>query len=316
MKALVTGVGGFCGAHLVSRLRHERDIQIFGLDREVKPSSQLALDGYLQCDITQAAAVDSAIGSFKPDWVFHLAGLSGNSATASCIYTANLIGSVHLLDAIRHIVPGCQVLLVGSFAEYGFVELASLPVPEETACRPAGPYGVSKYAATLAGMDYARRLSMNVVIARPSNIIGSGVPPSLVVGAMLARAKDALKSSQPIMKVGDSDSERDFIAVTDAVDAYVRLLRAGVSGEIFNICSGRPYSIRRIAEILTGNSPRPIKFDFDPNLVPPSPVRCMYGSYKKAERTIGYRPSTSIEETLKAAWRAEMDMGMVCESQC
>jgi len=314
MKALVTGVGGFCGPHLIARLRRERNIEIIGLDRVPSPSSQSGLDRYSQCDITQAAEVDSAIGAFKPDWLFHLAGIAGNWGPAAGIYEVNVVGTAHVLDAVRRIAPECRILLSGSFAEYGGLDASSLPATEETVCRPIGAYGISKYAATLAGVDYARRLGVKVVIVRPSNIVGSGAPASLVVGAMLARAKDALNSSRPVLKVGDFESERDFIAVADAVDAYVRLIDAGVWGEIFNICSGKSYSIRRIAELLVANSARPIQLDFDRDLVPPSAIRCLYGSYEKAERAIGFRPSTSMEDALKAAWCAEM--GLVCESRC
>ncbi len=316
MKALVTGVAGFCGPHLVSRLRRARDIQVFGFDRMDEQPAKLDLDGYLQGDITEAAAISAAVKTSKPDCIFHLAGLSAAGASPACVYEVNLIGTVHLLEAVRREAPQCRVLLVGSFAEYGAIDASSLPVTEETPCRPIGPYGISKHAATLTGLDYSRRSGVRAVVARPANIIGAGVPPSLVVGAMLARAKQALNSSRPVMKVGDFDSERDFIGIADVVDAYVRVLEAGYYGEIFNICSGRPHSIRDVAEALLANAPRAVTLEFDADLVPPSPVRCVYGSYEKAERLIGFRPTASLEENLKAAWVAEMGPGLTCESRC
>jgi GDP-4-dehydro-6-deoxy-D-mannose reductase len=316
MKALVTGVGGFCGSHLVARMRQEAGLKILGLDRMANPPVQLTAGEYLQCDITEDAAIDSAIDSFRPDWIFHLAGLAGDSVIPAYIYEVNLIGTVRLLEAVRRSAPECRVLLVGSFAEYGCIDPSLLPVSEETACHPVGAYGISKYAATVTGMDYARRLGVKVIVARPSNIVGPGIPPSLVVGAMLARAKSALAGSRPVMKVGDFDSERDFIAAGDAVDAYVRLAQSGISGEIYNICSGRSYSIRHIAEILVANSSRPIKLEFDPELVRPSAIRRIFGNGKKAERAIGFRPSTPIEEALRAAWCAEIGKGATCESRC
>jgi GDP-4-dehydro-6-deoxy-D-mannose reductase len=316
MKALVTGVGGFCGSHLVARLRQEAGLEILGLDRMVNPPAQLGAGEYLKCDIAEDGAIDSAIESFKPDWIFHLAGLSGDSRSPACIYEVNVTGSVRLLEAVRRRVPECRVLLVGSFAEYGCVDPSLLPVSEETACRPVGAYGISKYAASLTGMDYARRLGLKVIVARPSNIVGSGIASSLVVGAMLVRAKVALASAHRVMKVGDFDSERDFIAATDAVDAYVRLVQSGISGEIFNICSGRSYSIKHIAELLVANSHRPITLQFDPELVRPSAIRRIFGSGDKAERAIGFRPSSPIEEALRAAWSAEIGTGATCESRC
>jgi GDP-4-dehydro-6-deoxy-D-mannose reductase len=314
MKALITGAGGFCGPHLVSRLRRESHIEICGLDRMASCPSYLSVDQYFQCDIARASEISSAISSFQPEWIFHLAGLAGGSAPDSRIYDVNLLGTIHLLEAVQRFVPRCRVLLIGSFAEYGAIDSQSLPVTEETPCHPIGAYGISKYAATLAGLDCARRAGLAVSVARPSNIVGAGVPASLVVGAMLARIKKAFASSHPLLKVGDFESERDFIGVTDAVDAYVRLMQSGVSGQIFNVCSGVPVSIRHVAELLVANSTRPVELDFDRNLVAPSAVRRMYGSYGKAERAFGFQPSTSMEEFLRSAWNAEL--GLVCESQC
>ena len=313
MKALVTGVGGFCGAHLVSRLRREPFMEIAGFDRKAAAAPELGLDGYYQGDVTDAAGVDSAVRSFAPDWLFHLAGVSGSVVPAPCMYTVNVTGTVHVLEAVRRNHPACRVGLIGSFAEYGPADPSSMPVTEETPCRPVGPYGITKYAATLTGIDYAKRYGLRVVVARPSNIVGPGVPESLVVGAMLGRAKKAFSSLRPVMKVGDFESERDFVDVSDVADAYVRLARSNVSGEVFNICSGRAYSIRRVAEMLIANSSRTITADFDPNLVPASVIRCLYGSHEKATKAIGFRPMTPLEESLKAAWCAEIETGVTCE---
>ncbi len=312
MKALITGVGGFCGTRLVSRLRTEGNVEIAGLDRMALPESEIVLERYFRADVTDGDAVESAIRAFGPDCVFHLAGISGSSVPTASIYQVNVMGAMHLLEAIRRNVPNCAVLLVGSSAEYGPVESADLPVREETRCQPVGAYGVSKYAATLIAIDYSRRFGLKVVIARPSNIVGPGVPQNLVVGALLVRAKQALASLDPLVKVGDFDSERDFVDVADVVDAYVRLIRSEARGEIFNICSGRAYSVKHVAETLLANSTRPISIEFDPQLVPPSAIRSFHCSYEKAERTIGFRPSISLAESLKACWLHEMGIGVEC----
>ena len=162
-------------------------------------------------------------------------------------------------------------------------------------------------------MDYAKRYGLKVVVARPSNIVGPGVPESLVVGAMLSRAKKAFSSIKPVFKVGDFESERDFVDVSDVTEAYVRLAQANLCGEVFNICSGRSYSIRRVAELLIANSSRSIALEFDPDLVPPSIIRSLYGSHEKATKAIGFRPATSLDLSLKAAWDAEIGAGVACE---
>jgi nucleoside-diphosphate-sugar epimerase len=128
---------------------------------------------------------------------------------------------------------------------------------------------------------------------------------------LIERAQGALAGSDPVVELGDFDSERDFVGVADVVDAYVRLVQAGFSGEIFNLSSGRAYPIRKVAEILLANSPRPIKLKLNADLIPASPIRSLYASYEKAAKAIGFRPVTSLEDALRAAWSSEMEVNVV-----
>ena len=313
MRVLITGVAGFCGPHLVKRLRQEGDVEIAGLDIAPAEVLRCGLDHYFQADICDRAAVASRVADFCPDSIFHLAGMSAGSPAMGAVCAVNVIGVLNVLEAVRQNAPDCRLLITGSAAEYGMVPVSSLPVTEEAPCRPAGAYGASKYAATLIVIDYVRRSEIKAVVVRPFNIIGSGIPATLVVGALMARAKEALASAgAPLIRVGDSDSERDFIAVSDAMDAYVRLLHAEPWGEVVNICSGRSWPIHRVAHALVANSPRSIHVVLDPDLFPPSPVRRIYGSNEKARRLIGFEPATSLEQALKTVWDSEMGMAAKC----
>jgi GDP-4-dehydro-6-deoxy-D-mannose reductase len=314
VKALITGVRGFCGSHLVRRLRQEQNVEVAGLDTAAAPLENMSLERYFQGDVRDSEAMAIAVRSFRPDWLFHLAGASALAGSEALIYEVNVTGTVHILEAVAVNAPDCSVLVLGSAAEYGPVEASALPIEEDAVCRPKGPYGISKYAATLASLDYSNRRGLKVVVARPFNIVGPGIPPTLVVGALIARAKRALLASDPVVKIGDMESERDFVAASDAADAYVRLLQGRFSGEIFNICSGRAYSIRHVAESLLANAPRHITLEVDPNLVSHSPIRCIYGSRKKAERAIGFQPTMSLEEILKEVWNSEIGIGSACAS--
>ena len=209
-----------------------------------------------------------------------------------------------LLEAVRQECPLVRVLLVGSAAEYGFVGKEGFPVTESTPCRPLGPYGMSKYAATLAGINWFRQFGMKVVIARPSNIIGAGLSPNLFAGALLARAKEALATQgDPVVKVGNLESQRDFIAVEDVVEAYMLMLEGDYWGEVFNICSGRPLKISTLAEMLLAHSSRPIRLEVDLALVRGDEVNVVYGDGEKARRLLGFQPQISIEESTSRIWR-------------
>jgi GDP-4-dehydro-6-deoxy-D-mannose reductase len=183
-----------------------------------------------------------------------------------------------------------------------------MPISEECRCNPSGAYALSKYALSLAGLDYARKQGLNVVIARPFNIIGPGIPSSLVVGAILQRVKQALQGSEEVkIDVGNLDTERDFIAVDDVVDAYVRLLSGDNRGEVFNICSGEPRKIRTVVEELLSHSPRPIRLQVSTALLRTNDVVRVYGDWEKANRAIGFKPRSSLSEALHAAWSYEME---------
>jgi len=215
-----------------------------------------------------------------------------------------VLGAVRLLDAVALAAPQAAVLLVGSAAEYGPVAPEALPVGEDHPCRPVGAYGISKLVATNLALEIARRRSLRVVVARPFNIVGAGVPTTLVVGAILDRLRRALlDGGRPLVRMGNLDAQRDFIAVEDAVDAYVRLIQCGRWGEVFNICSGKPCPVRRVVEQLLSYCSTPIELVVDPTLVRHDDVAVIYGDATKAADAIDFQPRITLSDALLAAWR-------------
>jgi GDP-4-dehydro-6-deoxy-D-mannose reductase len=299
---LITGIHGFCARHLAKRLVAEGLEQIYGADIHPGPPDDLPLQGYFRLDIRIPANVHSVIHSVMPDLLFHLAGISRGEASE--IYQVNFLGGVYLLDAVRSYVPQARVLLVGSAAEYGHVDEGDLPIRETHSCNPSSPYGISKHALTLAAVNYANDHGVKAVIARPFNIVGAGVPPSLVVGAVLSRIRDALRAGKEpaVVRVGNLETERDFIAVEDVADAYLMMIRCDCWGNVFNICSGEPNSVRTILRSLAAFSKRRIEFREDAALVRSTDVRRVYGSAEKARRLLGFSLKVSLAVALKAAW--------------
>jgi GDP-4-dehydro-6-deoxy-D-mannose reductase len=302
VKALLTGALGFSARHLVARLRQEKNMFIVGSD--LPPRGANTLDLYRPCNITAADEVAGLMREIQPDWVFHLAGLLRGGAAE--LYRVNVLGSVHILEAVKNNAPKAAVLLVGSAAEYGIWPPTEMPLSESHACRPLGPYGVSKYAVTLITQDYARD-GLKVVVARPFNLIGPGMPPTLVAGAITQRAKRALASGQSTVTVGNIDTQRDFVAIEDAVDAYVRLLQAEAWGEVVNVCSGRPCSIRSLLQILLSFSSRTLTLVEDESLKRSHDAPLVIGDTAKGERLLGFRPKVELRDSLRAAWDAAVN---------
>ncbi|MBP7865782.1 MAG: GDP-mannose 4,6-dehydratase [Acidobacteria bacterium] len=305
--ALVTGVNGFSASHLVKRLQADA-VRVIGLDVQAHLQAVLPDMEYHRVDVGDFEALSRTIRRIRPDGIFHLAAIG--DGPFQDVFRTNALGTIHLLESVLAAGIDARILLVGSAAEYGRVGGFDLPVTEETACRPVTPYGLSKHFATLAGQSYFRRYGLKVVIARVFNLVGAGIPKSLVVGALLARARSALRdSAPPVVKAGNINSRRDFVSVTDAVEVYLQMAGGEFWGEIFNICSGRDWSIDEVVGMLFAHSPRPIDLEVDPALVRASEVDTIYGCNDKARRLLGFEIRTTLEEALRAAWEHEFGGG-------
>jgi|LSQX01.2.fsa_nt_gb GDP-4-dehydro-6-deoxy-D-mannose reductase len=303
IKALIFGANSFSGRHLATRLADIPDVQVFGTDITAEAGP---FDKYAIVDIGNREQVDRIVNEVQPNWVFNLVGLVNGSAKD--IYQTNVMGTVNLLESVMALVPAAGVLLVGSSAEYGPVTNENLPVTEEQECKPVGAYGTSKLAATIIGQSYTRQYNLKIVIARPFNIIGAGIPERLVLGAILNRAKKELTiPREPVVKVGNLESQRDFVDVADVVEAYIAMLQSENWGEVFNLCSGKPYPVSGVVEMALAKSPQAIKIEIDPALSRPVDLPVLYGSYKKASKAFGFRPKISIEESVSAAWNHVME---------
>lgn len=302
----ITGINGFCGYHLARHLAVSGWANLIGLDVQSSSAPDLGLKAYVSVDLRDRRAVERSIEQLRPAIVFHLAGLT-RGAPAD-VYAVNVLGSRHLFEALRKHAVEARILVVGSAAEYGPAAAADMPLTEQHPCHPTGVYGRSKQALTQMALDYARREGMRVVVARPFNIIGPRMPPTLVAGALVERLRQVLQDSTAAeIVVGNLDTRRDFIDVEEVVAAYTKLVTQDHWGEVFNVCSGTAYSIRHLVDMLCAMVSRPVRVRVDPALVRVDDVPVMYGSWIKAHQAFGFRPSNRLEDALRATWRFSME---------
>src|SRR5688572_24962574 len=175
MKALITGGGGFCGQHLLHYLR-KQSVEVFTMAPRAG-----AQDHYQIASVDDVEGMTSAIRESRPDFIFHLAGIAW-CESPSLLYRVNVEYAAELLKATeRADRKGIPILLVGTAAEYGLVSAEDLPVSEDYPPRPYNHHGISKFAQTLAGLA-AAEAGHRVVIVRPGNIVGAGMPRHLLLG--------------------------------------------------------------------------------------------------------------------------------------
>lgn len=243
MKALVTGSTGLTGRSLLPLL-NAQGVEV------VPVTVRGARDGLEAADFQDLDAVAELLAREKPELVFHLSGALAADDSAEMV-AANCLHAATLLEAVLRTGIDTRVLIVGSAAEYGPVAPGDLPVREEHVCRPASLYGASKLAQTRLALG-AR--GVRTVVARPSNIIGAGMPASLALGRFAAQlARIAAGEAEPVLKTGALDAVRDFIDVADVVEAYWRLINAPRAfGAVVNVASGTGVTIGHALDRLIG----------------------------------------------------------------
>lgn len=302
-KLFVTGIDGFVGTMLRQLLTESNNDWPFEL---VLPSSHY--------DLTQGETVKNVIEEVKPDAVLHLAGQSSVPVSfdnPELTYQTNFNGTLNLINALKKIgFSGCMVY-VSSGEVYGRIDEAEMPVTEAHSLNPRNPYSVSKVAAEFACKQHVISDSMNIVIARPFNHVGPGQSEQFAVSNFARQVMEIkLGLRAPAMKTGTLTNTRDFTDVRDVVRAYLKLLQSGVAGEVYNICSGREYSMADILEKMFEISGVSCHVSTDSTLVRANEQKSMRGSYEKLKKAVNWMPEISIETSLTDAlerWKVELE---------
>jgi UDP-glucose 4-epimerase len=290
VRAIVTGGAGFIGSHVADALLARGDEVVVidnfstGKRENVSPAAEL-----LEHDIREPFAVDA-------DIVFHLAAQADvNTSVRDPVLDAqvNVLGTLNVLSA----AGDAQVVFTSTGgAIYG--ECAR-PAREDDPRRPLSPYG----AAKLAGEEYLatwnRLWARRHVALRLANVFGPRQLPTLE-GGVVSIFLDRMAAGEPATIFGSGEQTRDFVYVADVVRAL--LATAGHDGGVFNVGTGREVSVNELhaaCSRVAGTEPEPryaaaregdvLRSALDPSL---------------AERELGWRAETSLDDGLRATWQS------------
>jgi GDP-4-dehydro-6-deoxy-D-mannose reductase len=299
--ALVTGAGGFVARHLVPALRTKGFTRVIGADiRAVRPD---LYDATFVADLSIKSEMLRVLKGSAPTTVFHLPGLA--QASEEDIFASNVDTADHLIQGVGEALPLTRIVLIGSAAEYGDVPLDRQPVDENVVGNPRSPYGRAKAALTALASRAAGEKGIHVVVARPFNIVGPGIPDSLVVGAIVDRLRRAISGAPPrAIRVGTTTSIRDFVAVEDVVEGLILATERGKSGAVYNLCTGVGRSIGEVLHKLISFTGQEIGVESDPSLVRGGETYALVGSWQKANRELGWSPCVPFDTSLQETWAA------------
>lgn len=285
---VVTGATGFLGTHLVRLLGESgRGADVVAVSRHGSPS----------VDLRNAAEVDALVAETRPVVIFHLAGLIFSSDLDE-LYQSNVAPTGYLLSAVLRHAPECRVIVPGSAAEYGRVASEDLPIGEGRLPAPVVPYGLSKAWQT-ASADYYATRGARVVIARLFNVVGTGAPAGLSVGAFVEQLRAIMSGkAPPRLLVGNLATRRDFLDADDAGAAMLALAsRADASG-VYNVCSGSSVSMTEVLDILVRHSGVSIEVALDDSRLRPADIPDSYGTSERLRAATGWRPRVTLDESL------------------
>lgn len=302
-KILITGSNGFTARHFMRYLDLSGvdGTQIFAADRKPEPAGARGRH-FIKIDLLDKGQVSRMLRKVKPDLIFHFAGLN-SSRDYEELLRGNLFTTHNLLDAVVRNEFSPRILIVGSAAEYGIAGSSKNPIRETSSIAPVTPYGVSKAAQTMLALQYQRSFGLYIVVARSFNLVGPGQTTGLVCGSIVNQVKAICtgKAKADKLVVGNTHTKRDFVDVRDAVRAYWQLLacRRNISGQVFNIGSGRSNSIRGVIGILLKYCGRDIPLERHPGKIQGVDVPVQVADVTKVKATIGWKSTIPIEKSLK-----------------
>lgn|SRR3989344_1505338 len=303
-KALVTGIAGFAGSHLTELLL-KKGISVYGYfhpDHLSNNLNHLKSRIHLEaCDLQEAKSLLKSVKTINPDYVFHLAAFSSPAQSFKDPYNTfknNVMGELNLLEALVLLKSKAKILIIGSADEYGNIDKSNLPADEQTPLAPISPYAVSKVTQDMLGLQFYLHHKLNIVRVRPFNHIGPRQSTAFVVPSFAAQIAALEKKGGGTIKVGSLNNRRDFTDVRDMVRAYSLALSKGISGEVYNIGSGKAVKIGDILTMMIKLSLAKITIEIDKSRLHAQDIKTIYCDFSKFKRQTGWQPEIPLLKTL------------------
>ena len=296
MKVLITGGAGFIGSHLVDFLVKKKHIKkVIVIDnikdgslKNLKNSSKSKKFSFYKKDIRNFKKIKNIFKGV--DVVFHLAALSDvvPSIEEPIEYLdTNIMGTVNVLEAMRknHVK---KIIYAASSSCYGIPK--KYPTSENSKINPLYPYAFSKNIGEQTIQHWSKTYKIDFVSLRLFNVYGTRSRTNSAYGAALGVFLKQKLSNHPFTIIGDGSQRRDFIYISDVVNAFYLSLKKNIKNVILNVGSSKPRSVIEMTNILKGNKIFIPKRPGEPDIT--------HANINKTSSILKWKPQTNLEEGL------------------
>lgn len=299
MKALVTGGAGFIGSHIVDRLLSDGHSVVVIDDfstghRENLPDhhSQLKV---VECDIRDFAKLNENMKGV--DWVFHKAAIASVPKTVEDpvgSQAVNYQGTLHVLESARKNQVK-RVVFASSAALYG--DEPTLPKVETMLPVVLSPYAVDKLASEYACGMYSKLYGVETVCLRYFNVFGPKQDPSSPYSGVISVFKDKLAQNITPVIYGDGEQTRDFVYVSDVVEANMKAITAdGVSAQVFNVATSTQVSLNELLHMLCEINSTTFKVDYKDERK--GDIKYSFANIDKIKKFLNWKVTIDLKEGL------------------
>lgn len=297
--AVVTGAAGFIGSHMVDLLIRGgykvRAIDNLATGRLENLEHHRANPDLLfkAQDLRETPPDDPLFQG--AEYVFHFAGIGDivpSIERPTEYLSANIMGTVHALEAARH-AGVRKFVYAASSSCYGLA--TQLPTTERAEISPQYPYALSKYAGEEAVLHWGKVYRLPVISIRIFNAYGPRSRTTGAYGAVFGVFLAQKLAGRPFTVVGDGTQTRDFVFVTDLTRAFLLAAESDRTNEIYNVGAGNPQSVNHLVELLGGEVVYVPKRPGEPD--------CTWADITKIRSQLGWEPLVSFEDGVAAMLR-------------
>lgn len=285
---LVTGGAGFIGSHLVEKLYKKNDIIVIdNLSTGRKENIKFFLDkiNFVKADISKIHNIEKFFKGI--DIVFHLAALADIVPSIQNpieYYNSNVTGTINVLKCSQKYKIK-KFLYAASSSCYGIP--TKYPTPESQKLSPQYPYALTKLLGEQLVMHWSKLYKLNSISLRLFNVYGTRSRTSGTYGAMFGVFLAQKLANAPLTIVGNGKQTRDFTYVSDVVEAFIKASNSKISGEIFNVGSGKTVSVNKIVSMLSKKKIYIKKRPGEPD--------CTFADIRKIKKFLKWKPKINIK---------------------